>query len=110
MRYVLLDQHRGKWSLQFACEALAVSPGSYYQWRKRPPSAGYRQLPVVEYKINSFCLPKDQPATVQLGNNCRAMLLNLRLRPGITLDRVELETLSPEVIIGLMGVTVMTGR
>ena len=52
MRYVLLDQHRGKWSLQFACEALAVSPGSYYQWRKRPPSAGYRQLPVVRAAIH----------------------------------------------------------
>jgi putative transposase len=52
MRHALIDQHRGHWSLRFACEALAVSPGSYYQWRKRPPSAGYRHLPVVRAAIH----------------------------------------------------------
>ncbi len=62
-----------------------------------------------DYKLDAFCLPAQPPATVQLGNNCRAMLLNRRLKPGVTLERVELETLSPEVIIGLMGVTLMSG-
>jgi len=63
-----------------------------------------------DYKIDAFCLPAEPPATVQLGGNCRAMLLNRRLKSGVRLDRVELETLSPEVIIGLMGLTIMSGR
>jgi hypothetical protein len=44
---------------------------------------------------------------VQLGNNCRANLLGWRLRPGVALESVTLETLSQQVVIGLMGVTVM---
>ena len=60
-----------------------------------------------DYTRDAFCLPKVPPATVQLGDNCRAMLLNWRLRPGVKLESVTLETLSPEVVIGLMGVTVM---
>jgi hypothetical protein len=59
------------------------------------------------YERDAFCLPETPPATVQLGNNCRAMLLNWRLRPGVKLENVTLETLSSEVVIGLMGVTVM---
>ncbi len=63
-----------------------------------------------DYERDAFCLPKTPPATVQLGENCRAMLLNWRLRPGVKLEDVTLETLSQEVVIGLMGVTVMNGK
>jgi hypothetical protein len=59
------------------------------------------------YQRDAFSLPKTPPATVQLGNNCRAVLLNWRLRPGVALKSVTLETLSEEVVIGLMGVTIM---
>ena len=55
-------------------------------------------------------MPKDPPATVILGENCRAILLNRRLRPDVMLDKVELETLSQEVIIGVMGASVMNPR
>lgn len=47
------------------------------------------------------------PETVQLGENCRAMLLNLKLREEIVLESVTLETLSQEVVVGLMGITIM---
>ena len=63
-----------------------------------------------DYTRDAFCLPKIPPATVQLGDNCRAMLLNWRLRPGVKLESVTLETLSQEVVIGLMGVTVMSDK
>ncbi len=59
------------------------------------------------YQRDGFCLPKVPPATVQLGKNCRAILLNRRLRPGAVLESVTLETLSQEVIIGLMGMSLM---
>lgn len=58
-------------------------------------------------EIDKFCLPAVLPETVQLGENCRAMLLNLKLRQGVKLKSITLETLSQEVVVGLMGITVM---
>jgi hypothetical protein len=63
-----------------------------------------------DYPRDGFCLPKVPPATVQLGDNCRAILLNRRLRPDAALESVTLETLSQEVIIGLMGASLMNPR
>ena len=63
-----------------------------------------------EYDRDGFSLPKVPPTTVQLGKNCRAVALPWHLRPGVTLQSVTLETLSDEVIVGLMGVTVMNPR
>ena len=59
---------------------------------------------------DAFCLPAELPQTVQLGENCRAMLLGWRLRPGVILKTVTLETLSAEVVVGLMGLTIMNPR
>jgi hypothetical protein len=61
-------------------------------------------------EIDRFCMPAKSPETVHLGENCRAMLLNLRLRPGVELKSVSLETLSQEVVVGLMGITVMKAK
>ena len=58
-------------------------------------------------EVDKFCLPDILPETVQLGDNCRAMLLNLKLRKGIELKSITLETLSQEVVVGLMGVTIL---
>jgi hypothetical protein len=63
-----------------------------------------------DYKRDFFSLPKVPPETVQLGANCRANLLNLRLRPDVALESVTLETFSQEVIIGLMGASLMNPR
>lgn len=58
-------------------------------------------------ETDRFCLPDVLPQTVNLGKNCRAMLLNLKLRKGKKLKWLTLETLSQEVVVGLMGVTVL---
>ena len=63
-----------------------------------------------DYARDGFALPKDPPPQVQLGENCRAMVYGWKLRPGVALKDVTLETLSQEVIVGLMGVSVMNGR
>ncbi len=63
-----------------------------------------------DYVRDAFSLPKVPPTTVQLGKNCRAVVLGWRLRPGVALKKVTLETLSQEVIFGLMGVTVMNPK
>jgi hypothetical protein len=64
-----------------------------------------------DYQRDGFALPKVPPQTVQLGANCRAIVLNQRLRPGVALESITLETLSQEVIIGLLGASLMnSGR
>ena len=55
----------------------------------------------------AYSVPTPWPMTVQLGTNCNAMVLNRKLRPGVVLTSVTLETLSQESVVGLMGVTVM---
>ena len=72
---------------------------------KAAPGQGSRSDYTAE--ADAFCVPKPWPETVQLGENCRAMLLGWRLRPGATLKTVTLETLSADVVVGLMGVTIL---
>ena len=52
-------------------------------------------------------LPNPLPQMVHLGNNCRAMLLGWNLKPATELHSVTLEALSQEVVIGLMGITIL---
>ena len=59
------------------------------------------------YARDGFSLPNTPPAQVQLGTNCRAMTYGWKLRPGVELENISLETLSQEVVIGLMGVSIM---
>jgi hypothetical protein len=59
------------------------------------------------YARDGFALPQIPPETLQLGKNCRAVVLHHRLRPGVALSTVTLETLSQEVMIGLMGMTLL---
>jgi hypothetical protein len=60
-----------------------------------------------DYERDAFALPKIPPLTVQLGENCRAILLSWKLRPHVELADITLETLSQEVVIGVMGVSLM---
>jgi hypothetical protein len=60
-----------------------------------------------DYGRDAFALPKIPPLTVQLGENCRAILLSWKLRPHAELVNITLETLSQEVVIGVMGVSLM---
>jgi len=63
-----------------------------------------------DYSTDGFCLPKEPPLAVQLGNHCRAIALSWPLRRRVELREVTLETLSPDVVIGLMGLSVMNAR
>jgi hypothetical protein len=68
------------------------------------PGAGLRNDYTAE--VDKFCLPEKLPEIVQLGKNCRAMLLNLKMRENVILKTVTLETLSQEVVVGLMGISI----
>jgi len=72
-----------------------------------PSAPGQDSRNYYSYERDGFCLPKTPPAMVALGRNCNANLLGWRLRPGVALESVTLETLSLEVVVGLMGVSVM---
>lgn len=38
MRYDFIEAHRGRWPVRLMCRVLRVSPGGYYDWRRRPQS------------------------------------------------------------------------
>jgi hypothetical protein len=58
-------------------------------------------------EFDAFALGDTPPLMVQLGSNCRAMLYGWRLREGVKLKEITLEALSQEVVVGLMGVSLM---
>ena len=39
MRYRFIEDHRRSWPVRLICQVLEVTPGGYYGWRGRPPSA-----------------------------------------------------------------------
>jgi hypothetical protein len=92
-------------------DALELVPPFNY-WNLSPITANARapgQNARTDYTdpVDAFAVPKPWPETVQLGANCRAVLLNRRLPPQAVLAAITLETLSQEVVVGLMGVTLM---
>ena len=58
-------------------------------------------------EFDAFALGDTPPLMVDLGSNCRAMLYGWRLREDVKLKEVTLEALSQEVVVGLMGVSLM---
>ena len=91
-------------------ETLELIP-PYNYWNLSPITGitTYLQSGATDYTEPSqaYMVPTPWPMTVQLGTNCRAMLLNRKLRPGVKLSSVTLEAMSEESVIGLMGVTLM---
>jgi putative transposase len=43
VRYRFVEDHRGRWPVRLMCRVLGVTPGGYYGWRRRPPSATTRR-------------------------------------------------------------------
>lgn len=66
----------------------------------------FQQSKDYDYATEAFSLPKEPPPQAQLGSNCRAMVYGWKLRPGVELKQVTVESLSQEVVIGLMGVSI----
>jgi hypothetical protein len=59
-----------------------------------------------DLKRDAFAIGTPPPV-VQLGDNCRANIVGRRLRAGVKLKTVTLDAKSPEVVVGLLGVSIM---
>ncbi|MBR4072925.1 MAG: hypothetical protein IKK24_03175 [Clostridia bacterium] len=57
-----------------------------------------------DYALDGYCLPKTPPETINLGNNIRACVISLKTG-NEKIKSIKLSTLSQEVVIGLMAVT-----
>jgi putative transposase len=47
VRYRFVEDYRGRWPVRLMCRVLGVTPGGYYGWRRRPPSASARRREVL---------------------------------------------------------------
>lgn len=86
-----------------------VPPYNYWNLCPIDPQATGPGQPSRTYynsDIDKFCLHNTSPSTIELGNNCRAMILNRRLKPDLNVNKVVLKCLSQEVVIGLMGISI----
>jgi hypothetical protein len=90
---------------------MTYADGSVERLPLVPPLNFWTLCPIdgvdYDYHRDGFALPKQPPMTMQLGKNCRAIVLGWNLRPGAQLKSVSLACESNQVTIGLMGVTVM---
>lgn len=59
-----------------------------------------------DYALDGFCLPSPPPLTVCLGTNCRGVVVPVRLDVGRGIRSIRLQTLSPEVVVGIMAITI----
>lgn len=96
---------------------LQYADGSQDSLELIPPVNYWNLCPIIGKKLDDradypsrtdrFPLPEKWPDRVQLGENCRAIVLNLKLKKGVALNDVILETLSQEVVVGLMGISIL---
>nr|WP_152054368.1 transposase [Tautonia marina] len=43
VRYQFIEAQRERWPIRLLCEVLDVSPGGFYDWRRRPPSDSHQR-------------------------------------------------------------------
>lgn len=87
-----------------------IPPINYWSlcnYNMKSPSPGVVSRGDYANETDKFAVPQPWPETIQLGQNCRAMLLNRKLKQNVVLENVTLQTLSQEVVVGLMGITIM---
>lgn len=54
MRYDFVERHRGRWPVRTMCRVLRVSPGGYYDWRRRPTSEPTRRREALVVAIQAI--------------------------------------------------------
>jgi transposase InsO family protein len=54
MRYDFVERHRGRWPVRLMCRVLRVSPGGYYDWRRRPTSESTQRREALVVAIKAI--------------------------------------------------------
>lgn len=86
-----------------------IPPVNYWNLcpiQPKPAAAGQVSRAYYDSQMDRFCMPEILPQTVELGKNCRAMVLPRKLREGVKIEKVVLRCMSQEVVVGLMGVSI----
>ncbi|MBR4895598.1 MAG: hypothetical protein IKZ41_04150, partial [Clostridia bacterium] len=86
-----------------------VNPRNYIQlspYTERAPTKGYEVRRDVFNPYDEELLENFTPEVLPLGENLRALILRWPLREGIVLASVTIETTCPDVVAGVMGITV----
>ena len=87
-----------------------VNPDNFWSlcaYEGAPSEKGQGTVNDYSYEHDAFCLPETPPDTVELGHQCRAVSLTWQLAEGKKLESVTLETLSQEIVVGLMALTLV---
>lgn len=72
-----------------------------------PSAAGQDTNNDYSYETDAFCLPEIPPETIQLGENCRAVVVRWALKEDAALESIRLTALSEEIVVGLMAATMI---
>ncbi len=51
MKYAFIDQRQDQWPVEVLCDALEVSRGGYYDWKKREPGKQEKQREQLMHKV-----------------------------------------------------------
>jgi putative transposase len=78
MTYRFIDQHKEQWPVRWLCETLAVSPASYYAWRRCPRRASEQRRHLLLVEIRAlhaqfkarYGSPRIHAELVARGHDC----------------------------------------
>ncbi len=78
MRYAFIRGHRKQWPVRLLCRVLEVSPGGFYAWRARSPSARQRQRDALAVQLKAahqemkgrYGSPRLHAELVARGHDC----------------------------------------
>ncbi|UXI70319.1 IS3 family transposase [Tahibacter amnicola] len=77
MKYAVVAENEGQHSVRMMCRALTVSPGGYYEWRKRKPSRRTRQRAALDTVVDSaFRAQKGRAGAPRLTHGLKQQGIN----------------------------------
>ena len=86
-----------------------VNPRNYIQltpYPERAPTKGYEERRDVFNSYDEDLLKDFTPEVLWLGENLRTLVIRWPLKVGTMLESVTVETTSPDVVAGIMAITI----